>query len=120
MATLICEQLDFTLMDRKYLLDFSGQDKLMLLYIYVIDIHLGLNYMLEIHNCIHRDIKLDNLMIKPDNNQNKISNYRIKIIDFSAVSKLDSNGYAASYPGTPYNMAPERHQTFINQMFMNV
>ncbi|KAL4466170.1 hypothetical protein ABPG72_011048 [Tetrahymena utriculariae] len=54
---------------------------------------------LHAHNIIHRDLKLENIMI----NKQGI----IKIIDFGSSRQLKEGIKANTLVGTPYNMAPE-------------
>ena len=70
--------------------------------------------LIRIHkeNIIHRDLKLDNIMVHFDNEIDKINlnmmKGTIKIIDFG-ISKIlsSSDGYATSLVGTPYYTEPE-------------
>ena len=60
---------------------------------------------------IHRDIKLDNILINFKNEQDKINNNllasEIKIIDFGLATRLGSDGYAYTFIGSPINMDPK-------------
>ena len=60
---------------------------------------------------IHRDIKLDNILINFRNEQDKINNNllasEIKIIDFGLATRLGSDGYAYTFIGSPINMDPK-------------
>jgi calcium-dependent protein kinase len=58
-----------------------------------------INYLHSIHIC-HRDIKLDNIMINPDN-------LEIKLIDFGFATKFSEREKLKGKIGTPYYVAPE-------------
>ena len=70
----------------------------------------GLNYI-HSHNIIHRDIKLENIMISDIENiliNGKIEPfYWIKIIDFGIAKFTSSNKKEKGMTGTLYYMAPE-------------
>ena len=70
----------------------------------------GLNYI-HSHNIIHRDIKLENIMINDIENiliNGKIEQfYWIKIIDFGIAKFTSSNKKEKGMTGTLYYMAPE-------------
>ena len=76
----------------------------------------GLNYI-HSHNIIHRDIKLENIMISDIENiliNGKIEPfYWIKIIDFGIAKFTSSNKKEKGMTGTLYYMAPE----VINQNY---
>ena len=59
---------------------------------------------------IHRDIKLDNILLSFDNEQDKqnlnLLASSIKIIDFGLATKLDKTNLAYSVLGSPINMDP--------------
>ena len=63
-------------------------------------------------NIIHRDLKLDNIMVSFDNDNDKnncnMMRARIKIIDFGFATKLtpDKNNLATTVLGSPINMDP--------------
>ena len=61
-------------------------------------------------NIIHRDIKLDNILLNFDNiediNNLNLLSAKIKIIDFGLATKIGPNGEAQTYAGTPLNMDP--------------
>ena len=65
---------------------------------------------------IHRDLKLDNIMVSFDNENDK--NYvnmmkaKIKIIDFGFAIQISKNGLAYSALGSPVNMDPLILQKF--------
>lgn len=59
---------------------------------------LGLKFI-HSHNIIHRDIKLDNILIDLDNN--------IKICDFGVSKRITKNDTMTEQCGTPAYMAPE-------------
>ena len=50
-------------------------------------------------NIIHRDIKLDNILI------NELEN-KVKIIDFGFAIEIKANGRLDQYCGTPVYMSP--------------
>ena len=59
---------------------------------------------------IHRDLKLDNIMVSFDNDNDKknlnMMRARVKIIDFGLSIKLSNNNMAYSALGSPINMDP--------------
>jgi len=63
-------------------------------------------------NIIHRDLKLDNIMVNFDNANDKnnlnMMRAKIKIIDFGFATKLtpDKNNLATTVLGSPINMDP--------------
>ena len=61
-------------------------------------------------NIIHRDLKLDNIMVHfdNDNDKNKLNmmKAKIKIIDFGFAKELSPNEIAISVVGTPFYMSP--------------
>ena len=69
----------------------------------------GLKYI-HSKNIIHRDIKLDNILLNFDNIEDKnnlnLLSAKIKIIDFGLATILSKNGMAKTYAGTPLNMDP--------------
>jgi len=69
----------------------------------------GLKYI-HSKGIIHRDIKMDNILIKYKN-EDDLKNFRllkseIKIIDFGLATKLGKDGYAYTFIGSPINMDP--------------
>ena len=69
----------------------------------------GLKYI-HSKRIIHRDIKMDNILIKYKN-KDDLENFRllkseIKIIDFGLATKLGPDGYAYTFIGSPINMDP--------------
>jgi serine/threonine protein kinase len=69
----------------------------------------GLKYI-HSKRIIHRDIKMDNILIKYKNKEDLL-NFRllkseIKIIDFGLATKLGKDGYAYTFIGSPINMDP--------------
>ena len=62
----------------------------------------GLKYIHD-NSIIHRDIKLDNLLVKP---KNEFGDITIKISDFGFACKKGSQSYN-KICGTPYYMSPE-------------
>ena len=59
------------------------------------------------NNIIHRDIKLDNILIKyKDNNNDSNINFIVKLTDYG-ISKQFKNTINTSYMGTYETMAPE-------------
>ena len=71
-----------------------------------------INAFVYIHGkkIIHRDIKLDNILISFENDYDKqnlnLLSAKIKIIDFGLATKLDSFDLAYSVLGSPINMDP--------------
>ena len=68
---------------------------------YVASIACGLSYLNSL-NVIHRDLKLENVMLTSEG--------QVKLIDFGCARILDplvSNGRAFTFLGTPEYMAPE-------------
>ena len=66
-----------------------------------------------LHGChiLHRDLKLDNILVNFDNDQDKINmnmlGAQVKIIDFGFATRLDSKkNLAFSTLGSPINMDP--------------
>ena len=59
------------------------------------------------NNIIHRDLKLENILIKYNDEEHK--NYTIKLADYGCSKRLDSllENYCSTYIGTPIYMAPE-------------
>ena len=61
-------------------------------------------------NIIHRDIKLENILLHFDNPQDKenlnMMKARVKIIDFGFARKIDKNELATTTIGNPINMSP--------------
>ena len=69
-------------------------------------------------NIIHRDLKLDNIMVSFNNDYDKnnliMLNSTIKIIDFGlAIELTQNNNVASSVLGTPRNMAPVILKEFV-------
>lgn len=56
---------------------------------------------------IHRDIKLENILIEKDNESDIIEDTNIKLIDFGSICKILKNGYHSSRVGSPLYVAPE-------------
>ena len=78
---------------------------------FMIQIVDALNYIHD-KNIIHRDLKLDNIMVHFDNEKDRINfnimKAKIKIIDFGISKVLSSkNGFTNSCVGTLYYMPPE-------------
>ena len=61
-------------------------------------------------NIIHRDLKLDNIMLNFSNEEDKnylnILKAQVKIIDFGFATKLNITDNAISVVGSPFNMDP--------------
>ena len=63
---------------------------------------LGLNYM-HLNNIVHRDMKLSNIVMK-HNNQN---NYEIRVTDFGFARFFDPDEGLGFSLGSPFYVAPE-------------
>ena len=67
-------------------------------------------YYLHKHNILHRDIKLDNILVHYDSEEDKAKNNllkaKIKLIDFGFARHLNSGELAQSILGSPINMDP--------------
>ena len=65
---------------------------------------------LHFNNIIHRDLKLDNILVKYPSEYDKqnmnLLNCQIKLIDFGFARTLGDNTLAFTMLGTPYNMDP--------------
>ena len=70
-------------------------------------------------NIIHRDLKLDNIMVSFDNDNDKnnlnMMRARIKIIDFGLAIKLSKNNMAYTALGSPINMDPLILKKFLKK-----
>ena len=68
-------------------------------------------YFLHSHKIIHRDLKLENILVNFPTEQDKISlnmlNATIKIIDFGFATKLRGSDVTFSVLGSPSNMDPK-------------
>ena len=70
------------------------------------------NGLVYIHskNIIHRDLKLDNILLQfPSKIEKKLDNYiyaQVKIIDFGLSFQIDKKDLATSFVGTPIYMDP--------------
>ena len=66
---------------------------------------------LHSNKIIHRDIKLDNILIDFENEEDKnnlnLLKCKVKIIDFGFARYVENNSLAHSILGTPLNMAPQ-------------
>ena len=58
--------------------------------------------IMNVNNIIHRDIKLDNILIKHNSN----NNYIVKLADYG-ISKQLINTVGTTFIGTPLTMRPE-------------
>jgi len=62
------------------------------------------------HNIIHRDVKLDNILLTFDNERDKenlnLMQSKIKIIDFGCSTKLENSEKAFTVVGSPITMSP--------------
>lgn len=65
---------------------------------YAVQIALALGY-LHRKGIVHRDLKLENILVDMDG--------YLKIIDFGLAKMLDSGGMTKTYCGTPEYLAPE-------------
>ena len=69
----------------------------------------GLKYI-HSHRIIHRDLKLDNILINFKNEKDRkefnLLNSEVKIIDFGLSTKLGPDSLAATAAGSPINMDP--------------
>ena len=69
----------------------------------------GLKYI-HSHHIIHRDIKLDNILVNFKNKEDKLTNNllnsEVKIIDFGLATKLGPDKSAYTFIGSPINMDP--------------
>ena len=67
---------------------------------------------------IHRDIKLDNILLSFDNEEDikklNLLNSKIKVIDFGVATKLDEEEYAFTAVGTPLTMDPLILKKYMN------
>ena len=61
------------------------------------------------HNIIHRDIKLENILVKycKDNNDDSNINFIVKLSDFGISKQITDKTIAQTQIGTPITMAPE-------------
>ena len=73
---------------------------------------------------IHRDLKLDNLLINFESEEDKknlnMLKSEAKIIDFGFATYLDNNGLRFSILGSPINMDPTLLSKLINQNLSNL
>ena len=69
----------------------------------------GINYLHK-KNILHRDIKLDNILVNFDNEEDRkkknMMKAKVKIIDFGFARHLDPSQLAKSILGSPINMDP--------------
>ena len=93
----------------KYKLHFGKPFSQEIIQHFMIQIVDGLKYI-HSKNIIHRDIKLDNILLNFDNIEDKeklnLLSAKVKIIDFGLATKLSKDGMAKTYAGTPLNMDP--------------
>ena len=79
---------------------------------------MALDYIYNL-NIIHRDIKLDNVLLHFNNDNDKedynILNSVIKLIDFGFSRHLDKGQVASTICGSPLNMAPQ----ILNNIYNN-
>ena len=68
----------------------------------------GIHYMNK-NNIIHRDMKMENILLHYDNedDKKKINILKAKIIDFGFARYLGESNLAKSVVGSPLNMAPD-------------
>ena len=62
------------------------------------------------YNIVHRDIKLDNILVKKyskDNNVDSILGFQVKLSDFGISKRETDMTKAKTFIGTPLTMAPE-------------
>lgn len=80
-------------------------------------------YYLNSKNIIHRDVKLENILVNFSNEQDKenlnMLNAEIKIIDFGFARFLNQNELANSVLGSPFNMDPILLQGIVNKKYVN-
>lgn len=66
---------------------------------WIAQIALGLDYLHNVVHIIHRDIKLQNILV--------MKNGLLKLADFGISRKLCPGEYAQTSLGTPSSLAPE-------------
>lgn len=81
----------------------------------------GLAYLSRM-NIIHRDLKLDNILINFPNDEDKekvnLLHAQIKIIDFGFARYLNQNELANSILGSPMNMDPQLLGGIVNKNYI--
>lgn len=79
----------------------------------------GLHYLNSV-NIVHRDLKLDNIMLHFSNEEDKANmnllKAKVKIIDFGFAKILEHNDMADSILGSPLNMDPVMLSGIINKV----
>ena len=62
-------------------------------------------YLMHKNNIIHRDLKLENILIKYKNIQ--LNDFEVKLSDFGLSKHLENKNVTSTFCGTIINMAPE-------------
>lgn len=62
---------------------------------------------LQTKSILHRDLKPQNLLLKPIDDETNVFPYQIKIADFGFAKKIEPDALSATICGSPLYMAPE-------------